>query len=472
MTKSYSHVFESKKDLSEDNQSEVSRPLEEAKEEVEKKEDIPAAKKTLFPDPHKSGLKFAFAKKGDSNLFNKETEPVKPLDDTGKTEKEEPEKPKIPSIFGKSQSAIDELKKNRASNNSSPAFGESRNDTIDDTHEEKPQEKPSSIFVPKSSTIVEKPNEEEESNPVDANQDYAKKIGLFSSKTDDKIPQTSLLKREVSKPIFAMQKRENSIPNLGSKTAASPFLTSPKKLPTNLFGSKDKKEEKPADVKPKTLLFDPKPVTQTTLFGQPKISTGNTFYFMASPNSRSENFSSFDSPVTFGSVSSQNSNSISTVSPFGAQSGSNLQAGDDDDVGMGGVTPPTQSPIQQPSKVSQKFEVVQDTKPAGGPIFGSQSSVLAPFGIQGSGASMTSMRTGGIFGNPIQQTPNPTDKGIFSLGMSRPPTSGQIFNQGIGSGPNQGQPNLGKTNTWSVDPFPNKSRNKRGKNQDDDGLFR
>lgn len=471
-------MLEHKKELSEDKDSEVAKPLEEDKEESEQKDDVAVAKKTLFPDPQKTGLKFAFANKSGQSLFSKETESVKPLEDTGKPEKEESEKPKIPSIFGKSQSAIDELKKNRASNNSSPAFGESRNDTIDETHEEKPQEKSSSLFEPKSSTIIEKPNEEEESNTVEVKNEPEKKSSLFSK--IDKAQEMSAPKREVSNPVFAMQHREVSIPTLSKKPNDNPFLSVAKKNPTNLFANNEKKEEKPTEEKPKISLFGSKPPSQTLIFGQSKVATGNTSYFKISNFLQAENVISHGSPITFGSVSSQTSETnnnctaapATSVPPFGAQSGSNLQEGDDDDVGMGGVTPPTQSPIQQPSKVDQNFRIGQDTKPSGGAIFGGKSSITTPFGAQGSGASIGGVRPGGIFGNVSQPVSNPSTGGLFNFGMSKGPTRGPIFNQGIGSGPSQGQPELSKTSSWAKDPFPHKLGKKKEKNQDDDGLFK
>jgi hypothetical protein len=352
--------------------------------------------------------------------------------DSDKSENTEPAKPEKASmsIFGQGKQTIDMIKASRSANNNSPSFGESNNQDKE-SENSKPDNK-ISLFKTKSDAIPEAKNEDEgeseskdDKTPKDAN--------LFISPNKDRKPK--ITPKEDTGSIFLKK-------------------VSDAKKPINLFGGPS--TEKPAE-KPKVSLFGSADSSEPKkrIFGTPKAG-----------------------PSIFGT---QNDAVASTP-----RVGAKATTVDDDDVGMGGVTPPKRSPNVTPVQSSNPgytFKRTESTtgmhsqgsgesKPSGS-IFG--GSTQSPFG---SGPAKTS-----IFGSQSSTSAanasntGAAQKSLFTMG-SNPKSSGKVSLFGNVSGgkpaslfasaPSQGQPEVNKPNSWNEKPFGSKPKQKK---DDDDGLF-
>jgi hypothetical protein len=368
------------------------KSAESGKEELKEEQKEPA--KLLFSKPFESKQDI---KEPDQTPKVTLFETKKTNDGQNKAE-DKTEKPKLKSIFGPSQNIIEELKQWRSSNNSSPSFGESKN-VADDKASNKPAQSKitSSIFAQKPQVIVESPNEEEQANQEDLNKSK-NIIGTLPVKVPEVFP-TSFTKLQPAKPV-----------------ESNPFLNQGTKSPLNLFSKETKQvssvkasSEKPVSSEPAMMLFGYKPE------------------------------SSFNKPTQ--QVQSKPANL------FGASNN------DQEDVGMGGTTPPNQSPI---ATSAPKAFIFNKDQP---------KSVFSLQGSSGSSKpSATPSATGSIFGksssNPVVPS-QPTS--IFSMGKSSNEASKSIFGQNQNtsqsgslfmSAPSQGQPDANKTLSWNVNPFP------------------
>lgn len=370
-----------------------------------KNSNIESAKKTLFSWETKSGdSKVVSSEKPTSSSIFSKPESTKPNG-------EEKEKSSL-SIFGPSKDTIEELKKSRSSNNSSPVFGESKNSNKSD----KTVSKPVSLFAPKVAPIVESA-EEDQSNTDDKEAKVPTVNSLFN-------PKPSLFKitenKQEEKPV---EKLKVPTLDLGKDSKTNPFLNSlgSSKAPLNLFGS-GATNPQPEPAKTSIHLFN----------SVPKPSGGSIFNTGASVSS---SFPKLDNntPTT---------NFIST-------------GGECEDVGMGGVTPPTQSPMRQPVE-NEKLFPFQSKNPVNpsGSLFGGQGN---------SGASINPVG-GSLFGG------NQGIKQPFNLGTAKPDTKSLFSGEKpsiFAKGPNQGQPETVKTG-WGEAPF---GGNKKNNHKKDDGLF-
>lgn len=408
---------------------------------------VEQTKKTLFTNSPKTTPSI-FSKEAKpssaTSLFNKpvetkKSEETKETEQTHESSEDKAEKPKVKSIFGPPEDTIEELRRSRNSNNSSPSFGESKNTPAAGdatTRNKPPQAKKTSLFASKPSVIAESPNEEDQANQEEQAKP-AQKPSLFSSgpKPESKPAETTEKKPEEQKP---------EAPKPAS--SSNPFLAGTQKPPMNLFG----KGSSSSEDKPKVSLFGSSSGAKpSNLFGAQSGSgagtTSSSIFTKPAPAPTQES-----KPAPAGLFNQRSSN-------------------DAEDVGMGGTTPPTQSPIQQPAPMESK------------PVFSTGGSI---FGNQGSGGSKPS---GGLFGNstggstfqgpfgggmgntssgtsaPFSMGTTSQGKSIFG-GIPSQSSSGNIF----ASGPSQGQPEQPKKSSWSSNPFGNRTRKDK---QDDDGLF-
>jgi hypothetical protein len=204
-------------------------------------------------------------------------------------------------------------------------------------------------------------------------------------------------------------------------------------------------------------LFNNKPVTsQGGLFGtQGKhITLDSHESNISTPPALFRNSSFGESPV-FGNQRYNYSSFL--AKPVPTKNINALGDIDTEDVGMGNVTPPNQSPIQ-PSIRANMFPFNNAQKTGG--IFGHQGT---------SGASLTSNQPKtNLFGSV---SPTPAGQ-MFNMGAKSEtksvfPGAGATGGSMFASGPSQGQPESQKI-SWSNDPFGGKKRNSK---KEDDGLF-
>jgi len=472
------------------------------------KDRIESAKKNLFADiPKASTMAFASIQK------KTELSPTKPIEsvNVAATSKEldkketEVEKPKLKSIFGPSKDTVEELRKGRSSNTSSPSFGESRNNATNDSVSASGEEvKKPSLFNPKSTPIVEKPNEEDSVTQ----ETPAKSSLLFSSASTVTKPGDSTVKPST---------------NSGSASAgnSNPFLNGPLGggKPKSLFGATPANtSDQKAQEKPKTSLFG-NSTSSGPIFGRPLGSgtsnspdtpqfslgfqKGPSAQFNIGSNSNyiaysgqpanpaqaaqpSQSSSLFGKPLTSAPTTTgtplqaTNLNCLGNTqgSLFGKPNGSSTTNStstlfaqtsqrdlpnpglmDSDDVGMGGVTPPNRSPVQP--RIDSKLGYNQSAAPTN-PIFGNQ----------GSGGSVTQSQSSSLFGNAPSMGNTASS---FSLGTNKP-NNGSLFPTTptpFASAPSQGQPEPTTRAAWTSNPFGDSSnkRMKKKNESEDDGLF-
>lgn len=389
----------------------ITKTVESADSKVE------ATKKTLFnTNPAKPFSLFSTNTDAPktTSIFNQ------PKD---KEEEEKKEKPEVKSIFGPSADTIEELRRSRASNNSSPSFGETKNPTkeVNTPTDEKTEPKKISLFVSKSPAIAESPVEEEQASQEDKaivkpKAPLFKSGGLFSKPVVSENPTANPV--EISKPS---SQGENPKPE---KPSGNPFLVganAPK--PMNLFAKSGAEVEVPK----RSLFGGPVAVTAAPSQGTP------TFNLQSSRNL-------FGSSILAGLTSNGSNKLFTTVQP--TQVGNSIFNAasklHDDDVGMGETTPPTQSPVPQGNR-NPPFPFSKP--PTGGSIFGAQGS---------KGSENTAAATTSLFGKP----PMTNTGTMFSMGSSKTPSTAPKSGLFGGSGPSQGQPN----NPWTSNPFGNKQR--------------
>lgn len=424
----------------------------------EEDEKVKIIKKTLVTSAPTSSLFGPGANKiSTGSIFNKPKETQGSAQSQKEEKKEEKnaekdDKPKIKSIFGANQSTIEELASSRGSNNSSPSFGETKNTSKEDesttTEKSQPAKKITSLFTPKVAVIPEAPNEDEPTNQEEKPKAAAKASLFGAGGLGSKKPDVKLTPQEQPE-----------------SKSANPFLigaSGEQQRPKNLF---DQGAGSSQD-KPKTTLFGSAATIKGGIFGTKGNSNAPNSVKIAINNPRKNIFGSLKVntelvlpgiiPKTFGNIAAPFQGSISTKPPVIASQGSNNEI-EVDDVGMGGVTPPTQSPLHQPAENTKVFFNQGSSGSGGGLIFGNQ----------GSGASLSSGGIGGsIFNKPPVSSTAQTSTFSFGKTTTKLPfgsSTGSIF----ASGPSQGQPEPNKP-SWSSNPFGNK--NKKSK-QDDDGLF-
>ena len=421
---------------------------------------VAITKKTLFtsaPAPSSSLFGAGANKMSTGSIFNKPKETQGSAQSQKEEKKEEKpaekdDKPKIKSIFGANQSTIEELARSRGSNNSSPSFGESKNTSKEDdsttSEKSQPVKKTTSLFTPKEAVIPEAPNEDEPASQEEKPKPAAK-VSLFGAGGFG-------AKKPEEKP--ASQEQPES-------KAANPFLmgaSGEQQRPKNLFGQGTGSSQD----KPKTSLFGNVAPAKGGIFGNKGNSNTPDSVVIEINNPKRNLFGSPNVSIAlshqsivskcFEDIAKPFQGSVAAKPPALAPQGNNNEM-DNDDVGMGGTTPPTQSPIQQPAQPAKVFFNQGSSGSGGGSIFGNQ----------GSGASLSSGGSGGsIFAKASMPSTGTTT--AFSMGKSTTKplfgaTSGSIF----ASGPSQGQPEPSKP-SWSSNPFG--SKNKRNKD-DDDGLF-
>jgi hypothetical protein len=404
------------------------------------KNKIESAKKTLFVSEKKptSSLFGNVERSVSTPPFSKPKEAVEEVKEDSTDEKKE--KPVIKHLFGPSKEIIDELRKSRQSNNSSPSFGETKNSQTASSDEKSAStvKKPISLFAPKASIIKESPEEEEqashEDNPVSSN-----KLTVLSSGTNEsKSPEEKL-----------------ETPKKTDIKASNPFLSNDPSKAKNLFSSGISKSANSEPVK-MVSLFNKTPEAQVGLFG----IKGN--HMTQEPRGPNISMPPLFRSHSFGIDSSFNNTSC-IYSSFIAKPvpNANIKVSsniDLEDVGMGGVTPPNQSPIQQPIEGGKMFPF-GTTQRIGNSLFGHQGT---------SGASYSIQPKTSLFGNASSTPSGP----MFNIGTksdTKPLFSGTGATGGsmFASGPSQGQPEPAKS-TWTNDPFVGKKKNNK---KEDDGLF-
>mmetsp|Transcript_16176 Transcript_16176/g.15895 ORF Transcript_16176/g.15895 Transcript_16176/m.15895 type:complete len:524 (-) Transcript_16176:6-1577(-) len=376
------------------------------------------------------------------------------------------------SIFGTpSQDVLNELKNSRACHNSSPVFGESKNEKTDSTEKtaEKEIKKPTALFTQKITPIVEAPEEdggqeEKETTSVKAPSLFQpkptipKKVGSDEKHVEEK-KQEEEKKPEDKKPLFGAKPGSSSLFS-GSSAPSS----------TSLF-------QKPAEEKPE----EKKPAESTSLFNKPsttylfsskidplpnldkKLSSagGNPFLAKNLSSGSAVNLFSGAKPTNEGpknlfsdsSSKPPKESSSLTIGEAGTsglgqtQKPSLFSSQNSEDVGMGGTTPPTLSgqKLQKEEGSLFAFQNPQRSAPSTS-LFGGQGN---------SGASQSQ---GPLFGS--QSSSN-----AFSIGPAKEKKS--LFGANSASDPNQGQPALNKTSSWAQPIFSGVSKPKKK----DDGLF-
>ena len=346
--------------------------------------------------------------------------------DTPKTEK-----PKV-SLFGQTAKPFGLMKQpSKTGTEESPSFLGSNKDK---EPESSTTEKKTSIFKTSTTTIPEEKNE-------DKKEDAKKPASLFGT----------------TKKPEAAEKKPSSTENPFTQSVSSDM-----KKPVNLFAApapaaaSQETKSKPAKVS----IFGAKDASapQTSLFGTPKPATGAGIFK--------------DKPK-------------SDIPPMPAAA----STGQDEDVGMGGVTPPAVSPnltpVQSTNTANYQYKRAEsatgmpgqgsgESKPSGGifnkPVTG---SIFKPGGTS---TSLFNQESAGEGKNPLKNAP----ASLFSMGATngkpaRSSGSSSLFSNApakpmslFASAPSQGQPNSTKQTGWSTDPFGGKPKNK---NNDDDGLF-
>lgn len=427
------------KSVSKPEERSTSIPILKKKDSDQNK--IESAKKTLFVSEKKPATSlFGNVERSVSTpLLSKPKESSEEVKEE-KTE-EKKEKPVIKHLFGPSKEVIDELRKSRQSNNSSPSFGETKNsqNASSDEGASSNVKKPISLFAPKASIIKESPEEEDQ-----------------ASQEDNQIPSNKLtvLSPAVNEPKNPEEKLET--PKKTDIKAANPFLSNDPSKAKNLFSSGT---AKPANT-------SSEPIKMVSLFGNPPAQGGlfgnKGNYMPQHPCGPNISMPPLLRSHSFGS-DSLNTNTSFTNSSFIAKPvpnanikvSSNIEV---EDVGMGGTTPPNQSPIQQPI-AGEKMFPFSTTQRVGGGIFGHQGT---------SGASYSTQPKTSLFGNASTAASGP----IFNIGAKSDSKSlfsgtGATGGSMFASGPSQGQPEPPKT-TWTNDPFGGKKKNNK---KEDDGLF-
>ena len=289
----------------------------------------------------------------------------------------------------------------------------------------------------------------------------SKKINLFGQKhaensqdKKDEKPESSLFGDKKSKPtnLFGQNK---PIDTLKTKSVFTEIDKS--KSPLNLFS---KKSDSQGDSKPQSSLFKNTSMSQ--------IPEKKLFQ----PGSGRSVFGSKPQIV----ANSQDSQI--------AQNNSQSPIMQDEDVGMGNVTPPklSQNRDQEPTGITSRYKFNRsETNPVEHSQGSGESKPNSIFGQKKSTLFQDPPKTGSIFqtqgsnklgaSNTIGQGP------IFSMGTSTNKT-GKISLTGASSipksqglfskGPSQGQPDFTKRTAWTTSPFGG------GQSQDadeDDGLF-
>ena len=446
---------------------------------------VESAKKTLFgSEPKVAAPLFSQPASGTSLFAKKDTEKKEEEKEEESTEK----KTAVKSIFGTPKDTIEELRKSRTSNNSSPSFGQTINT---EKEPEKPAEKeepkkPVSLFnkepsggtLFKPTPIKEVPEEENQAAAEDKkpakeepkpSEPEKTKTTLFSVTVP--APENPE-KKDASKPVETPESKSNPfLMGAGSTAKARNIFNSSESSGGSANNSNEPK---------KTSLFGSSGPKPSGLFasqgktGFPVDNDPNKSYFgICKGSSFDKNFNprSMRPLIRQGSFGRSSFNSPNLgqpgVKPFGQPStGTSLfgnkpsNTGSSDDVGMSGGTP-TQSPLQQPQDSGSIFPFANAASGNKASLFGGQGN---------SGASMNSGASqGSLFGN------KPASSGsTFNMGTSKPTTSGSLFgankpNSGtlFASGPSQGQPQ--PASSWSTDPFGGKSKKKN--QEEDDGLF-
>lgn len=259
--------------------------------------------------------------------------------------------------------------------------------------------------------IVESPNEEEQAAQEDVN-----KNNKNTENTPIKVPEVTpapFTKLLPSKPVDK-----------------NPFLSQVQTPPINLFGSESKSLPPLETNSEKSVVSQSAPKLFIPLSGS---------LFNKPPQQQT--------PVKFPSSFKQANNN------------------DQEDVGMGGVTPPNQSPIATSAPKSFLFN--KDPSQIALPIQGSGGSKVP---------SATPQATGSIFGKSSSHPVTTSMPGsIFSMGKSSNEASKSIFGQNSNtsqsgslfmSAPSQGQPEANKKSAWSTSPFSLPAKQKAN-----DGLF-
>jgi hypothetical protein len=406
---------------------------------------IESAKKMLFISEKKPifGL-FGNVEKAVSNPVS--LQPKASNDETKEDSTEEKkEKPVIKHLFGPSKDVIDELRKSRQSNNSSPSFGEKNSqNTSSDDQSSSDVKKPVSLFAPKTSIIKESPEEEDQASQEDGQIASNTKLTVLSAgDSDPKNPEDKTGdKQETPKKI--------------DLKANNPFLSNDPLKAKNLFSSGLNKSSTSGPEKTVSLFNNKSVTSQGGLFGSQgkQIAPDSPASNISTPPPLFRN-SSFGASPVFGNQRYNYSSFLAKPVPT-----KNINVPGDidtEDVGMGNVTPPNQSPIQPSIRANMfPFNNTQKT----GSIFGHQGT---------SGASLTSNQPKtNLFGSVPSTSAGP----MFNMGAkseSKPLFSGAGATGGsmFASGPSQGQPESQKL-SWSNDPFGGKKRNSK---KEDDGLF-
>ena len=361
------------------------------------KSKVESAKHSLFNMESKPDTSKPEEKAARTPLFDKTDIKVGVV----RTDNEAQNKPQL-SIFNRSKESVEEMIKSRASNNSSPEFGESKNTVkADEDKPKKAPSKPVSLFTTKVTPIAESAEED------DASQEDKSAKPLVKS----------LFTTTESKPVNPEEKKEEDDKkkihlNLSSNATDNPFL---KKIggnskPTNLFSNG-------GDDKPKT---ENKP--QVSLFNSENKLGGSS-----NPTSLFNNASSASQPSLFKTESKAISGMAKIPSTSVFKGVDNMET---EDVGMGGVTPPTQSPMRIPEKVNENKIFPFSNNPGPSTLFGNQGS---------SGASLNT--TGSLFGNASTGG----SQSLFNIGAAKTETKTPFNNPSGNMGsnpPNQGQPDL------------------------------
>lgn len=366
----------------------------------------------------------------------------KPVAKDAPAETEKSEKPSEPkqglSIFGgPSKDVINELKASRASNNSSPVFGESKNikpAQAEKTEEKSEPKKQVSLFTKKIDPIAEAANEdgnqEEKVKPASSAGSLFKPQATLAKAPETTTPSPILAKAGTAevKPSGSLFGQGSSAPNpvlakSQSSADSNPFLakTQSSGAPKNLFSGG---VTKPASSGQEGSLFS----------GAPKSNPTNLFKTDSKPAT---------------SLFSADTKTITPIIPAtnpGMAFGSGVAS---DDVGMGGTTPPTQSPIRSQKEGGQLFPFQGQSKQPTGSIFGAQ------------GSSGEGLKQGSLFGGK-------SDPKAFSMGTVCGSKTSFTNPQGsmFAKEPNQGQPQPSKS-SWGATPFASGPKNVKK----DDGLF-
>lgn len=387
-----------------------------------KDDKIESSKKSLFAAEKKDGDSKSVSKPlfAANPKFGEDSMLVKP-----KSETEEKEKKSL-SIFGGSQDSVKELKESKKSNQSSPAFGEKKTATGSGNEEKSEKEQKPSLFAPKVTPIKET-TEENQSNKEEKPLDSKPKTTLFSTTV---------------KPISEEKKEQTpdsqaATSKIMSQASTNPFLTVKSGGAKNLFAGKGNKEaEKP----------------KVSLFSAPGQSQGDKAPSLFSTKTTQPNLFKTESKAMAGMAKVPSANII--------KEGSNA---DTEDVGMGGVTPPTRSPARQPENMPAQPKSIFGTVKVGGGnptgMFGNQGSGMSrnqPIFPFSSNPFTSPSPVNSRFASSREQHPFKSKNNMFQLGQNAGSSNTGAFGQNKSTGQthslfsNQGNSGASKTTSTSL----------------------